>query len=173
MKLNLIPVNKTNMEIYISVGVQSYKEHYLHLWERNDPYPYISRSFTSTIVEKDMENPNLQLYLVQYGEAIAGIVKLVLDAPLDEYQAKDALLAQKIYLLHAYSGKGLGKQILDLISEKARKLNKNILWLDTMQKGGPIKFYLKNGFEIKKESELQIPGAIPEEKPMWVLTKQL
>nr|WP_299384475.1 GNAT family N-acetyltransferase [Allomuricauda sp.] len=173
MEVILEPVTQSNMETYMNVGIQSYKEHYLHLWERGDPTPYISRSFTEAVVSSDLENPNLKHFLVKVGESVAGIVKLVLHCPLDEHAAEQALLAQKIYLLKAHSGKGLGKQVLGLIEEYARTLGKKIVWLDTMQKGGPIKFYLKNGFVIKKESELEIPNAIPEEKPMWVLTKQL
>lgn len=173
MEVILEPVTQKTVDIYVAVGKQSYQEHYLHLWENQDPSPYISGSFTGEVVAKDLENPNLGHFLVKTGERMAGIVKLVLDSPLDEHNAEESLLAQKIYLLKSYSGQGLGKKVLELIEAHAKNLEKKILWLDTMQKGGPIKFYLKNGFEIKKESELTLPHAIPSEKPMWVLTKQL
>jgi hypothetical protein len=42
-----------------------------------------------------------------------------------------------------------------------------------MQKGNPIFFYQKNGYVIKRESEVTLPNAKPEEKPMWILTKTL
>jgi len=45
--------------------------------------------------------------------------------------------------------------------------------LDTMQKGNPILFYQKNGYVIKRESEVTLLGAKPSEKPMWILTKNL
>lgn len=173
MEIVLEPLVQSTISTYVSVGTQSYREHYLHLWENQDPAPYISRSFTQQVVKEDMANPNLRHFLVRTGECVAGIVKLVLDSPLDEHSSKQSLLAQKIYLLKAYSGQGLGKKVLTQIEAYAKALGKEILWLDTMQKGGPIQFYLKNGFKIKKESELTLPHAVPEEKPMWVLTKQL
>lgn len=171
--VKLEPLSAATIPEYTSVGVQSYNEHYLHLWEHRDPTPYISRSFTEEVVAKEVANPNLKLFLVKAEETTAGIVKLVLDSPLDEHEAHVALLAQKIYLLKAFSGQGVGKKVLQLIEAYAKNLDKKVLWLDTMQKGGPIKFYLKNGFEIKKESQLKLPGAVPSESPMWVLTKQL
>ncbi len=173
MKVILEPLRQNTVDKYIAIGTQSYHEHYLHLWENRDPHPYISRSFTNKIVSNDLQNPNLLHFLVKVGDDTAGIVKLVLNSPLDEHTAEEALLAQKIYLLKNYSGKGLGKKVLQLIEQYAKNLKKKVLWLDTMQKGGPIQFYLKNGFKIKKESELRIPHAVPSEKPMWVLTKQL
>ncbi|MCL6265229.1 GNAT family N-acetyltransferase [Flagellimonas myxillae] len=171
--VTLEPVTQENLDTYISVGKQSYHEHYLHLWENRDPGPYISRSFTTAVVQKGLENSNLKHFLVKSEDSIAGIVKLVLDSPLDELSGAEALLAEKIYLLEAFSGKGIGKQVLWLIESYAKNLGKNIVWLDTMQKGGPIQFYLKNGFQIKRECELTLPHAIPSEKAMWVLTKQL
>ncbi|MDC6367401.1 GNAT family N-acetyltransferase [Muricauda sp. AC10] len=172
-EVSLKPVNSSNMDIYIQVGRISYVEHYLHLWENEDPTPYLSTSFTQEVVQKELEDPNAQNYLVEWNDTVVGIVKLVKDRSLDEFTAEESLLAQKIYLLKAYSGKGIGKKVLQLIESYAQGLNKKIVWLDTMQKGNPIHFYQKNGYEIKRAGEVKLPGAKPEEKPMWILTKQI
>jgi GNAT superfamily N-acetyltransferase len=173
MNISLVPVNPSTMDTYISVGKRSYKEHYLHLWENEDSFPYISNSFTKAIVENELSGPNIENFLVQTETDTVGIVKLVKHKALDELSSEKSLLAEKIYLLRAYSGKGIGKKVLQLIENYAKNLKKDIVWLDTMKKGNPINFYLKNGFKIKKESELKLPGAKPSEKAMWVLTKQL
>ncbi|RDY60942.1 GNAT family N-acetyltransferase [Flagellimonas nanhaiensis] len=171
--ITLEVVTTSSMDSYIEVGKNSYVQHYLHLWENNDPTPYISSSFAIEVVEKDLSNPNMVHFLVKMEDEVVGIVKLIKDHPLDEFSEKEALLAQKIYLLQAYSGKGVGKKVLQLIEEFAQNLGKKIVWLDTMQKGSPINFYQKNGYTIKRESTLSLPGAKPEERPMWVLTKVL
>ena len=169
----LEPVTPGTMETYISVGKKSYREHYLHLWENENPAPYIANSFTQEVVENELADPNVVNYLVRMGNSVVGIVKLIKDHSLDELSEKESLLAQKIYLLKAYSGMGIGKKVLQHIEDYARGLDKKVVWLDTMQKGSPIHFYLKNGFKIKKESALKLPGAKPSERPMWILTKQL
>ncbi|MGX1929546.1 GNAT family N-acetyltransferase [Flagellimonas sp. 2504JD4-2] len=161
------------MATYISIGKKSYNQHYLHLWKDENPNPYINKSFTESVVKKELLDSNSLNFLVKVKNSVIGIVKLIKDANLDEHSAKNALLAEKIYLLKEYSGKGFGKKVLSKIESYAKNLGKKILWLDTMQKGGPIKFYLKNGFTIKKEGRLDLPGAIPSEKAMWVLTKPL
>lgn len=166
-------VTPATLETYLSVGIKSYEEHYLYLWENEDPTPYISNGLTKTVVEKELADPNVVNYLVKMDDATVGIVKLVKDCGVDELSSSESLKAEKIYLLKAYAGKGLGKKVLQLIEDYARCIGKKVVWLDTMQKGNPIQFYQKNGFAIKRESELILAGAKPSEKAMWILTKQL
>ena len=172
-KVFLEKVEEKSIDTYIQIGKQSYCEHYLHLWENRDPSPYLNSSFTTDVVQGELENSNAVNFLVKTDNAIAGIVKLLVNEPLDEFSADDSLLAQKIYLLKAFSGKGIGAKVLELIEEYAKSRNKKVVWLDTMKKGKPIYFYLKHGYTIKKSGELKLPGAIPSERPMWILTKEL
>ena len=171
--ITLEEVTASTLDTYVSVGKKSYNEHYLHLWENEDPTPYISNGLTNSVVKQELSNPNTLNYLVKMEDDVVGIVKLVKDCGLDEFSPEESLNAQKIYLLKAYAGQGIGKKVLLWIENYARNLKKKVVWLDTMQKGGPIQFYKKNGYVIKRKSELALPGAKPSEKAMWVLTKQL
>ncbi|WP_127138810.1 GNAT family N-acetyltransferase [Flagellimonas oceanensis] len=171
--LTLEPVTKSNLQQYLTVGSKSYREHYLHLWEKEDPTPYISHGLTQEVVERELQDPNALNYLINWDNESVGILKLVKDCGIDEISDIDALKAEKIYLLKEHSGKGIGKQLLQFIEDTARALNKKVVWLDAMQKGKPVHFYQKNGFIIKRESEVVLPHVKQEEKAMWILTKQL
>lgn len=173
MDITLKPLSTETVETYVSVGIVSYNEHYPHLWENEDTSPYINKNFTKKVVENDLKDSNIGHFLVMDGQTCMGLVKLVYHRSIDGFSSEEALLAEKIYLLKAYSGMGVGKKVLQLIEGLAKRLNKRVIWLDTMKKGNPIHFYLKNGFQIIKEGEVTLDGAIPAEKAMWVLTKQL
>ncbi|AWX43449.1 hypothetical protein HME9304_00437 [Flagellimonas maritima] len=173
MNIVLELVSSTTINEYISVGTTSYNEHYLHLWIHGDSSPYIETSFTSLIVKNELDDENVVNFLVKLGGTSVGIVKLIRDCPLDEFSKDEALLIQKIYLLKIHSGKGIGQNVLQKIEEYAKTMGKLIVWLDTMQKGKPLDFYIKNGFQIKKKSELELLGVKMSEKAMWILTKQL
>ncbi|AEM72068.1 GCN5-related N-acetyltransferase [Allomuricauda ruestringensis DSM 13258] len=172
-KVILEPVTQDNLNEYLTVGVKSYCEHYLHLWENEDPTPYISYGLTKEVVERELQDPNALNYLIQQNNKNVGILKLVKNCGIDEIADSDALKAEKIYLLKEHSGKGIGKQVLLFIEDIARKRNKKYVWLDAMQKGNPVHFYQKNGYIIKRDSEIPFPGARPNEKAMWILTKTL
>jgi GNAT superfamily N-acetyltransferase len=171
--LVLEPVTESNLDTYLTVGVRSYCQHYLHLWENNDPHPYISHGLTKEVVEPELKNPNALHYVVHWENNTVGILKLVQHCGIDELSDRDTLKAEKIYLLKEYAGKGIGKAVLQFVEKKARELNKKTLWLDAMQKGNPVHFYQRNGFTIKRESEVTLPHVRPSEKAMWILTKTL
>ena len=57
--VTLVPVNHDNLTIYLTIGIKSYRENYLHLWENEDPTPYISNGFTSDVVERELQDPNV------------------------------------------------------------------------------------------------------------------
>lgn len=137
-KVILEPVTQDNLNEYLTVGVKSYCEHYLHLWENEDPTPYISYGLTKEVVERELQDPNALNYLIQQNNKNVGILKLVKNCGIDEIADSDALKAEKIYLLKEHSGKGIGKQVLLFIEDIARKRNKKYVWLDAMQKEIPF-----------------------------------
>lgn len=171
--LTIQPTDSYNLGTYLEVAIASYSEHYCHLWQHNDPSPYISKWLTKEVVFKELQDPDTLNYIVYHNTVAVGILKLIINCGIDEIPDTDAIKAEKIYLLKKHSGKGIGKQLLLIIEEMAVKLNKKVVWLDTMQKGNPIHFYKNNGYSIKRESEVVLPNVKPSEKHMWILTKTL
>lgn len=172
-KMILEPLTLDSSDTYISVGTKSYRQHYLHLWPEQDATPYLSTSFTSEIVKEELLHPNMEHFLFKNEDEVIGIVKLLKDKALDQHPENTSLFIEKIYLLQEFSGKGFGTQLLSLIENYAKNLNKNLIWLDTMQKGPQLNFYLKNGFKKKQASALKLNGAKEEEKAMWIMAKHI
>ncbi len=173
MEVSFAPVSPDLMATYINVGKQSYKEHYVHLWPDGDISTYISSSFSKKVVDEERKDPSTLLYVIYKGTVPVGVLKLIPNKALDTLSAQAAFHIQKIYLLNAYSGMGIGVSAIRFVENIARKMGKKILWLDTMQKGKALAFYQKIGFTILKASELHFPNAKPSEKAMWTLIKPL
>ena len=172
-ELQFIPVTAANSEHYLELGKQSYREHYLHLWQDGDPSDYFSTYFTQEAIHKELASEKLQHYILQVAADPIGIVKLNNERSISPFPQNETLLLEKIYLLNQYSGKGYGKVALGQIEEIAKVMGKRWLWLDTMQKGKAKNFYFALGFEILKEIQLHYPHAIDAERPMIVLIKDL
>ena len=171
--MELSKLTEAQIDTYIDIGKRSYNQHYLYLWEKGDPEPYISSSFTKEVVLNELKDPNLIHFLLNIDQQTAGIIKIVVDAPFMSYSKSEALLLEKIYLLAEFSGKGLGTKCLDLISDYARSLGKRTLWLDTMQTGKALPFYLAYGFDIVGEKDLEFENVLESEKPMYILQLKL
>ena len=167
------PLTQENIQTYIVVGTQSYTEHYLHLWERNDPTPYLATSFTHDVVTQELKNANCVNFLVKHNNTNAGILKISLHHEWGKWSATDALYLHRIYLLKSATGKGVGKAVLQFTEKLARDLKKKVIWLEAMKKGQAVHFYEKNGFEVVGESHVPLKGVLNNEKEMWVLAKVL
>lgn len=166
------PIHPNTYKSYIEVGRLAYNQHYLHLWKHGNSAPYIESSFTLDVLSKEENDANTILYRILCNKIAVGVLKITLNAALDPYSATDALCIDKIYILKAHSGKGIGKKVLQFAMLRAKELNKKIVWLDTMQKGPALNFYLKNGYGI--HSECRVPFAMVKENEslMWVMTKK-
>ncbi len=166
------PVTLETMNTYIEVGTQSYKEHYLHLWENQIP-TYLTTSFTKKVVQKELSNPNCRNYLVKSQYKNAGIIKITVDQAWGEWNSGEALYLHRIYLLKNTTGKNIGTTTLNFVENLAMKQKKKIIWLEAMKKGNAKEFYHKNGFEVIGDAEITLPGVLQEEKEMWVMGKRL
>ncbi len=167
------PVTPDLYAIYIKTGIKAYTQHYLHLWPDENAIPYLEHSFTTAVLQKEEANLNSILYIIKCNNVAVGIFKINLNESLESYAATDALYLDKIYILKEWSGKGIGKKVLQFVCLRAKKLNKKIVWLATMQKGPALQFYLNNGFSITRSSEVTLPNVLESEKLMWILTKKI
>ena len=171
VKIDLL--SKDTFSTYIEVGTRSYNQHYLHLWENRDSTPYITSSFTPEVLAKEMKNTNTALFVIRKGSTPVGILKIVKSCALEHLPSESTMLLEKIYILKEYSGKGIGKKVLNFVEDYARQLRKKIIWLDTMKHGPALPFYLNNGFQILKERQLGFKQVLDEERPMYILIRRV
>lgn len=166
------PLTPELYDLYIKVGTEAYNQHYVHLWPQQNTTPYIESSFTKSVLEDEAKNGNTLLYIIRWNKQSVGIFKMTLDAALNSYTAGEALYIDKIYILNEFSGKGIGKKVLHFAMLRAKELNKKIIWLDTMQKGPALNFYLKNGYSVEGKSQVTLPTVLESEKQMWIMVKK-
>ena len=172
-KIDFLPLIRSSYNTYIEVGTEAYNQHYLHLWKNADSSPYLKSSFTKTVLDLEMGNQNTELFVIHKNELPVGILKITKNSAYLNHTAEEALLLDKIYILKEHTGKGIGKQVFNFVDSLCKRLNKKVLWLDTMKNGRALEFYLKNGFEIAGETVLEFPNVIDQQKDMYILMKRV
>ena len=172
MEVNIEPVTLVNIEFYISVGIKSYKEHYVHLWKDEDPSPFINAHLTKESVIQALNDSKQLFYLIKADGNNVGILNVTLDSDKEACIPKKNILLNKIYLLNSYSGKGVGSKTLGFVHDLAKKHKKEIIWLYAMKKGKPLEFYKKHGYSIIKEAFIELPNVLDEEKEMWLMQRE-
>lgn len=84
-----------------------------------------------------------------------GMMKLVLKKAISDSNIENALYLEKLYFIKGWTGKGVGKKIIEIAARRADELSRECVWLmamDTSEK--PIAAYRKSGFEIYSRTRL-------------------
>ena len=167
------PLTPSKHQTYIDVGTRAYNQHYAHLWINENAEPYIKNNFSQEVLQKEENDDNTLLYLIALNKTVVGIFKIILNRAIANYSAKDTLYLDKIYILTAYSGKGIGQKVMQFIGLRAKEMDKKLIWLGSMQKSPALNFYLKNGFEIHSETKVPFAAVKEAESAMYILIKKV
>ncbi len=137
------------------IGFDSYVPHYAHLWKPNGIEWYMNRCFGEEFLKGEIVNPNVEYYIIENDGENIGMMKLVLRKPLPNSAIENALYLEKIYFVKDWTGKGIGRKLIDFSLRRAAELKRDCVWLmamDTSEK--PIEAYKKAGFVIDSYTNL-------------------
>src|SRR5688500_6209073 len=105
----------------LNVSLQSYREHYTHLWYDHGE-KYMADNFNAENFRLQLADKNVALFLIRDDQHVpAGFLKLNIDKAWENYDATSSLELERIYLIKRVSGKGLGKKILDFVTDLAKE----------------------------------------------------
>lgn len=167
------PLEPKFWDVYIKIGTKAYNQHYRHLWPNGETSTYIRNSFTQEVLLKEQQDENTSLYLIRVNESYAGILKITYSKAIANFNAAESLYIDKIYIQREFTGLGIGRKTLEFVSGRAKKNLKKVIFLEAMQKGPALPFYLTNGFHILDTTQIPFANAIAKEKPMYILIKEL
>ena len=166
-------LREKDIPLYLETGRAAYRDQYCHLWPGGDPWPYLTRNFTPEIVQAELQSPGVQLSLVYCNGAPAGICKLDFAKDFKSMTPGNSIFLEKIYFKNAFTGQGLGSALIREIVRQGQEMGRRLLWLEAMQKGPALSFYLTHGFKILGETQVPHPEVLEAEKMMWVLGREL
>lgn len=149
MNLNIRKLGGEQIQEVREIGIKSYLPHYTHLWKPGGIEWYMERCFSDKSLQKDLSNPNIEYYIVENDGENIGIVKLVLKKALPDSDIENALYLEKIYFVKEWTGKGVGRKLIEFALHRAEELRRDCVWLMAMDTSAkPIKAYENSGFSI-------------------------
>lgn len=155
------------------IGRASYEPYYQHLWKPGGLDWYMERCFGTDSLRADFADPNIEYILATDDTAQPiGFLKLVLAKPLPSGQPANALYLEKIYLIPAFFGRGIGQKLIEFVLEKAAALGREAVWLMVM-KSGPRQVYERAGFVTVGEMPIDFELMLEHERGLWVMVRRL
>lgn len=146
-------------QLLTTLAREIYKEHYLHLWHPGGADWYMNEyAYALEKIQHELLDNNVEYYLAFENNIPAGYLKLLLNSALPGYEANEALEVERIYLLKSMTGKGTGRQLMQMAMKKASALKKHIVFVKAMDSStDAIEFYQKLGCSICGTMQLPMP----------------
>lgn len=132
---------------------------------------YIQQYLSNNCIRSELENIKNTFIIMLDDTIIIGYAKLSESIVPKALQPLIGLQISRIYITKKYTGKGIGKQLMQMSIQLAKEKNKHIIWLGVWEKNQhAINFYQQFGFE-KFGEEIFVLGK--DEQTDWLMEKQL
>ncbi|GAB3217527.1 GNAT family N-acetyltransferase [Algoriphagus aestuariicola] len=107
---------------------------------------YLAEAFTLEQLSKEMENSNSVFFVAEKEEEIIAFSKVNFAPAQTDIHDDESLEIARLYVLEEHLGSGLGKRLLEIALDFAKKNGKKYLWLGVWEHNArAIRFYEKNG----------------------------
>lgn len=163
-------VGLSDLQELRDIGIKSYVPHYAHMWKPDGLEWYLNRCFNDEFLQKEIIDTNVEYYIISSAEQNIGILKLVFQKPLPDSNIENALYLEKIYFIKEWTGKGIGRELMNFAFERARETNCDCVWLVAMDTAvKPVQAYERAGFMIHSHKMLDFELLKDEFKGTFVM----
>jgi diamine N-acetyltransferase len=155
MNLKIRKIGLEHLEELRDIGIKSYLPHYAHLWKPGGIEWYMNRCFGAEFLQNEFFDSDVEYYIAENNGENIGMMKLVLKKPLPDSEIENALYLEKIYFIKEWTGKGVGRKLIEFALNRASELNRDCVWLMAMDSSAkPIEAYKKAGFTLNSYTKL-------------------
>lgn len=147
--MNIQQIDKSKAAELSRLAKAIYVEHYLHLWYPGGAEWYMNEyAYPEAKLQAELADPNNLHYIVYDDKGLPeGYLKLKLRSVCDGCENKTGLEIERIYLHKDLTGKGIGRQLMELSEAVARQYDQRFLFLKAMDTSlEAIGFYQKMGY---------------------------
>lgn len=117
---------------------------------------YLQEQFGIKKLESDLINPAIDYHFILFKEKTMGFIKVNNKVAFENFDESITAELEKMYILPAYKGKGIGKIALDNVIKIIKKKGKQLLFLGVLNTNkDAIEFYEKIGFKFHSMTYLK------------------
>ncbi len=174
--MNIQQIDKSKAAELSALAKAIYVEHYLHLWYPGGAEWYMNEhAYPEAKLQAELADPNNLHYIVYDDNGLPeGYLKLKLRSVCDACDNQTGLEIERIYLHKAFTGKGVGRQLMELSEAVARQNHQQLIFLKAMDTSiEAIGFYAKMGYTECGRLVLPFENMKEQYRGMVILCKQL
>lgn len=147
--IEVTKVLSTEAEPLQKICWQTFSETFSEYNSKENMKQYLNSNFSLEKIKAELNHPNSHFFFAKFKAERVGYLKLNTGSAQTEFQEKDSLEIERIYIKEAFQRKGLGQLLMWKAMEMATVLKTKIIWLGVWEKNEKaIQFYRKNGFTV-------------------------
>lgn len=141
------------------IGKQTFADAFASQNAKDNMERYLESSFSKEKIRTELLDKNSEFYFAKMDQNIVGYLKVNYGDSQTEFQDKNALEIERIYVIQEFLGKKIGQILYDKAIEIAKKRNSDYVWLGVWEENPrAIRFYEKNGFIKFDEHSFNLGG---------------
>ncbi|SUO89506.1 GNAT family N-acetyltransferase [Streptococcus uberis] len=132
---------------------------------------FFEQDYTLEILGKELKSTENEVYFLRRDGEVVGYLKVNWGEDQTEQELEDSFEIQRIYILNAYQGQGLGKFLFEFALERAYASGKTWAWLGVWENNLKAQaLYRKYGFEKFSEHSFAVGDLVDTD---WLMKKAL
>lgn len=110
---------------------------------------YMRQAFSLEQINAELADAKNIFLIAEYEGEAAGYAKIVIDVIEPGIIAERPVELSRLYSHQKYLGQGVGQTLMDACFERAKKENRDVMWLGVWEYNPRAqRFYEKNGFRV-------------------------
>lgn len=141
--------SEVDFQLLSTLGRRAFQEAFGKYNDAGDMQAYLDLAFNSDKIKEELLNRSITYYIASYQEIPVGYAKLNIDAVYPDLPVDAQIQLERIYVLDAFTGKKVGKALMEKCIQHAVNIGKEFIWLSVWQQNKKaINFYKKWNFKI-------------------------
>jgi len=131
------------------MAVATFTDTYGAMNTAEDMQAYVNTHFNAGRIQAELANAEVAYYFIYKGGSHAGYIRLNYGSQQTDLQDVKAIEIERIYVLPAFKGQGLGGLMIAHACQLAKAQRLSYVWLGVWEKNTKaIAFYQKMGFTV-------------------------
>ncbi|MEQ8684309.1 MAG: GNAT family N-acetyltransferase [Imperialibacter sp.] len=140
-------VGTDQAETLLDIAELTFRVGFQHLNDPGDFEAYMKEAFNIEKTEQELNTAGSEFHFALLDKEVVGYIKLNHGAAQTDIATEPGIELQRIYVMPAHQGKGIGQQLLDYAIRIGKAGQFPYLWLGVWEKNeGAIRFYQRHGF---------------------------
>ena len=170
--VTIIRAQETDIPALSNLCADTFRETFSHDNTEEELQAFFDEAYNHDVLKRELDHDESETYLAYVDDVLAGYLKVNWGGAQTERKLENAFEVQRIYVLKAYQGYGVGRALFDKAMRIAESGDFAWAWLGVWEKNYKAQhFYKHYGFEKFGEHKFIVT---PEKVDIdWLLKKSL